>query len=145
MSEEHGKPAWSDESEAVLVAIKSQLDELPTYEHKMNVIVNALRSVMTTEAARGVKEATGKPWVELPHLIMALEILVKEFVEQYQTMPKRLKDVVHAETGCGTCDICQQAKRDAYADGRAIPRPASSAAREAIEQLIATMRGGSSN
>jgi len=145
MSEQEQKPAWSEDSEAVLVAVRSQLDELPSYEHKMNVIINAMRYVMVREAKDQVIEVTGSNCIELPHLILALEMLVKEFIEQFETMPKRLKDVVTAETGCGVCDVCKQAKRDAYGDGKAIPHPRKNESREAVEKLIATMMGGKPN
>ena len=141
--EEQEKVAWTEECEAVLVAITSQLDELPTYEHRMNVLVNSLRGVITRESVRGVREVTGKRNVELPHVMLGVQMLVEEFLEQFATVPKRMKDVIQAEDGCGHCDICMQAKRDAYEDGKAIIRPRQTETVRAVESLIAAMLGGS--
>lgn len=143
MSEQENTPAWSEDSEAVLVAVVSQLGELPNYDYKMNVIVNALRSVMTQEALDQLKAVTGSQFVELQHLIIGLELLVKEFIDQFESMPKRVRDVIHSETGCGTCATCVKAKRDAWADGKAIRLlQKDDEAKAAIERLIATMTGG---
>lgn len=143
MEEEQKRPAWTDDCEATLVAIRSQLDDLPSYEHQMNVVVNALRGIMTREAIRGIREVTKSRDIELPTLIIGLEVLTEEFVTQFATMPKRVKDVITAEDGCGHCEACKQAKRDAYADGKAIVRPRKADSVRAVEQLIATMTGGS--
>lgn len=142
MSDNKPEPAWTDECEAVLVAIKSQLDELPAYEHRMNVLVNALRSTMTREAARGVREVTGQRDIELHHLVMGLELLVNEFVDQFKTMPEKLRHVYNAELGCGHCSVCKEAKRAAYSDDTIIIRPKAEETKAAVESLIAIITGG---
>ena len=143
MSEQERDFAWNKDCEATLVAIAAQLAELPGYEHRMNVMTNVLRGVMTDEVVKELKEVTGSGHFEMGHLVLGLEFLTKELVEALQRMPQRLADAYNAEMGCGHCDTCKAAKRAAYADGAMAPRPKKSESRQAVDQLIATMLGGS--
>lgn len=138
--EEKGEPAWSEDADATLAAVHGQLADLPDYHTRMNVLVNALRKVMMKEAYQQVREATGGEMVELPHLTIALQMLVDEFCEEFKTVPKLVKDVIHAEAGCGHCEICKQAMRDINRDGRVVIKPARES-QDAVAKLIATMLG----
>lgn len=135
-----GEPAWSEDAEATLEAVHGQLGDLPDYPTRMNVLVNALRLVMMKEAYHQVRLATEQDLVELPHMTIALQMLVDEFCEEFKTVPKMVKDVIHAETGCGQCEICKQAMRDINREGKVVMRPTKES-QKAVESLIATMLG----
>lgn len=117
------------------MAIESQLGDLPDYGHRMNVIVNVIRSVMANEVVEQVMEVTGLPFTELNHLVIGLELLVKDFVGIIEGMPKNVKDTIHSKMGCGHCSACRAAKR-------ATGTPQKEETSLAIEKLIATMTGG---
>lgn len=97
--EERSEPAWSADAEATLEAVHGQLADLPDYPTRMNVLVNTIRKVMMEEAYHQVREATGEEMVELPHMTIALQMLVDQLCEEFKTVPKLMKDVIHANAG----------------------------------------------
>ena len=108
----------------------------------MNVLVNALRHVMTRESYHRTVRTFDIAEVPLEAIILGLQMLTDEFCEQFKTVPDRIRNILKSETGCGTCEVCQAASKAAWGDGKAI-HSAGKQANKAIEGLIATMLGKS--
>jgi hypothetical protein len=138
------EPAWSDQADAVYVATIASIDEMESYGERMNLLLNLTRYVTMTEVADGFARATkANPdlvLIEIDVLIEGMQRLIDAFSYQLGKMPRRMLAVMHAENGCGGCAKCKAAKLEAYADGQVILRP-SKESRDAIEAIIATMRG----
>lgn len=149
MSDKSQEPAWSEESDAVYVAVVSMIDEVKAYGERANLVLNLLRYITMTEAAdsldRVIKEGgVVHVFVDSKILLTGMQYLVDDFAEEAKKMPKRVHDVMQSDHGCGTCARCKAAAKAAYSDNVVMHRP-SKESRDAITAIINTITGKPKN
>lgn len=149
MPEKKSEPAWSDQADAVYVAVIAMIDEMKGYGERANLVLNVLRYITMTEVAETISKITSEEagvsrdhvFVESRVLTNGMQKLIDDFAIEAKKMPCRMLTIMHAEHGCGGCAQCKAATSEAYADGKVVIRP-SKESREAIDNIINTICGG---
>lgn len=146
MPEKKDEPAWSDQADAVYMATIASIDEIESYNVRMNLLLNLVRYCTMTQVGLDFQRATNRydasvVFIETGMLTSAMQNLVDELCIELKKMPRRMLAVMHAEKGCGGCSACKAAQEEAYGDGKVRWRP-SREAKEAIDNIINTITGG---